>query len=73
MAIYLPTKAAVKNETENTSSTELHTGDLDIIIAKIQQLKAQTQSDSRDAQIQTLSLQRNAILENNKNAWNMVS
>lgn len=58
MAIYLPNKA-VKSEVKNT--TDLNTNDLDIIIAKIAQLKSAPQSAARDSELQSLIAQRNAM------------
>lgn len=62
MAIYIPNKAVkneVKNEVKNT--TDLNTSDLDVIIAKIAQLKAAPQSTARDSQLQALIADRNAM------------
>jgi len=47
------------NEIKNT--TDLNTNDLDTLIAKIAQLKATPQSASRDAELQNLIAQRNAV------------
>ncbi len=56
------TNSSKTAETTNSSkNTDLNTNDLDIIIAKIAQLKAAPQSTARDAELQNLIAQRNAM------------
>jgi hypothetical protein len=59
----------IKNQ--NQINTSIDTTDIDAIISKINQLKAQPQSDTRDAAIQNLVAQRNSLLStsNDKRLW----
>ena len=67
MAIYIP-KAAVKNETSNTSnnntvlSGEALINRIDKIASEIKTLRNQPETSARNASINTLTIERNNLL-----------
>ena len=66
MAIYIPSKS-VKNETSNTSNNEVLSGEalinrIDKIAAEIKTLRNQPETSARNASINTLTIERNNLL-----------